>query len=957
MNISALSRAALRRGAVIVAMLAALLLAWPATPAAGHAFLASSDPAANAVVPVAPGTVTLTFTEPLETSYSRATLYDQTGAEVAGASSSIGANPNVMTVTLPSGLGNGTYSLLWRTLSTADGHTAQGYLPFTVGTQADVRIVAPPAANDVVSALPEWMLAVSRWLALLGLATVAGVWLTWIAVVRPAISPIWQLGPKITRRARKLSIAAFAFSVVANIIALLVQAFSISGFGNPIASVLTTLGQTRYGTWWLIRAGLLLVLAALMLGVSWWRPWKHRAFTLGALLASLALPIPFSMISHASAEPAGRATAIAFDYVHLLAAVLWIGGLLTLAVTLAPAVRDLTAEGRRVVLSRAIPRFSALALISWGVLAVTGFYSGLLQVGNLTALTSTPYGQTLLLKLILIVPLLLLGAFNLLVVTRKLRSARTVERVEGWSGHFVTALLAELVVITLLIGVVGVLIGTPPARQVLAQEAGSLRIPLAGDGQDGTLIITPGTVGQNHYRLELGTGHEAHLRNPSVTSAALRLELPAQGTGQIDVPLLPSPSGGFEAHGSELSIPGDWNMQVTVTVPGQADWVVPLQQQIGAEAPEANLPPPPPLFGPAGIGGLALLVAGIAGIVLAFLDKAPRFRKEAGGLGTIALVLGGVLLFQALLPVVATGPSTTTAAAQLTALDPVAVSRGEELFAQNCVACHGPGAKGDGPGAATLKVKPADLTGGHSLMHSDDDYAYWVENGIAGTDMPGFGDKLDPEQIRDVISYVRSLQQGALLARNAPGPEACTVAPRTLDDIRSLARTAAPQDPPNATEADGTPADQETVAGITSTVEEMVACSNAGDILRRLAVYSDNRIHYAYPDGPTQALEAMAASPLPLQPFERVAITAIENVTTLPDGRVSARVVVDNPAAHSHDPNVSQAAIQQEAARLIFVKEDGTWRVDETRREDLQTRGTPVVNPAAATGGGATPAP
>ncbi|MDQ2655093.1 MAG: copper resistance protein CopC, partial [Chloroflexota bacterium] len=276
MNVPAFILAAVRRGAIILAMLAALLLAWPASPALGHAFLASSDPAANTVVPVAPGTVTLTFTEPLETSYSRATLYDETGAEVAGATSSIGSDPKVMTVSLPPGLGNGTYSLLWRTLSTADGHTAQGYLPFTIGTQADVRIVAPPAANEIVSAIPQWTLAVSRWLALLGLAAVAGVWLTWIAVVRPAISPIWQLGPKIARRARKLTIAAFVFALLANVIALLVQAFSISGFGSPASSVLTTLSQTRYGTWWLIRAGLLLVLAALMLGVSWWRPWKHR---------------------------------------------------------------------------------------------------------------------------------------------------------------------------------------------------------------------------------------------------------------------------------------------------------------------------------------------------------------------------------------------------------------------------------------------------------------------------------------------------------------------------------------------------------------------------------------------------------------------------------------------------------------------------------------------------------
>ena len=78
--------------------------------------------------------MTLTFTEPLETSYSRAELFDETGALVPGATSTIGPEPRTMTVEIPSGLGNGTYSLLWRTLSTVDGHTAQGYLPFTIGT-------------------------------------------------------------------------------------------------------------------------------------------------------------------------------------------------------------------------------------------------------------------------------------------------------------------------------------------------------------------------------------------------------------------------------------------------------------------------------------------------------------------------------------------------------------------------------------------------------------------------------------------------------------------------------------------------------------------------------------------------------------------------------------------------------------------------------------------------------
>lgn len=37
-------------------------------------------------------------------------------------------------------------------------------------------------------------------------------------------------------------------------------------------------------------------------------------------------------------------------------------------------------------------------------------------------------------------------------------------------------------------------------------------------------------------------------------------------------------------------------------------------------------------------------------------------------------------------------------------------ARGEQLFAQNCAACHGSEAQGDGPMAATLAKPPANLT-------------------------------------------------------------------------------------------------------------------------------------------------------------------------------------------------------------------------------------------------------
>ena len=294
------------RAAALVILWIAAQLVLPASPVAAHAFLESSDPAANAVLPNAPQSVTLTFTEPLETSYSRAELFDQAGAEVPGASSTIGPDPRSMTVEIPPGLANGTYSLLWRTLSTVDGHTAQGYLPFTIGAEADVQIVAPPAVETTSGALPEWALAAARWLALLGLAAVAAIWPTWLFVVRPAISPAWQLGPKLTRRVRRYAIGAFVFSLIANVVALVVQAAAISGPSDLLNGLTTTLGDTRYGAWWLVRVGVLLVFAAVLLGTAWWRPWQRRPATILALIASAALPLPLPALGWRAAVSRAR---------------------------------------------------------------------------------------------------------------------------------------------------------------------------------------------------------------------------------------------------------------------------------------------------------------------------------------------------------------------------------------------------------------------------------------------------------------------------------------------------------------------------------------------------------------------------------------------------------------------------------------------------------------------------
>jgi hypothetical protein len=238
-----------------------------------------------------------------------------------------------------------------------------------------------------------------------------------------------------------------------------------------------------------------------------------------------------------------------------------------------------------------------------------------------------------------------------------------------------------------------------------------------------------------------------------------------------------------------------------------------------------------------------------------------------------------------------------------------------------------------------MKIKPADLTAIHAMAHSDVDLAFWINNGIAVGGMPGFGDKLNAGQVQDLIAYLRSIEQAALAQRNAPGAEGCTVAPRTLADIRAIAPDpggtpvfAAGAPTPLASPPAGVAADATTIQGVTATMEQLVACSNGGELLRQLALYSDARIRRAYPTGPTAALEAMAATPIAVSEVQRVALLDIRDVRQLADGRVAATVTIDNPAMHYDGPATPGINPQRQVAQLIFIQRDGHWLIDDVNQ-------------------------
>ncbi len=91
--------------------------------------------------------------------------------------------------------------------------------------------------------------------------------------------------------------------------------------------------------------------------------------------------------------------------------------------------------------------------------------------------------------------------------------------------------------------------------------------------------------------------------------------------------------------------------------------------------------------------------------------------------------------------------------------DAISIANGVDLFAANCVPCHGPQAKGNGVLAKTLPKQPLDLlTEPHTAMHTAGDFFHWLTYGREV--MPPFGEKLSEEERWDVLNFLHANSRG-----------------------------------------------------------------------------------------------------------------------------------------------------------------------------------------------------
>jgi copper resistance protein D len=202
---------------------------------------------------------------------------------------------------------------------------------------------------------------------------------------------------------------------------------------------------------WIARCGMGVLLGALLcFRRGSWR-WIAGAVPAAALAGSLA------WLGHAGAGEDGQRTLmLGADVAHLLAAGLWPAGLLPFALLLRRRMK----EGALPAAYAAARRFSAMSLVTVGVLAGSGLVNAWFLVGSFHALVATDYGRLLMVKLGVFAAAVGLGGWNLLVHKPGLETA------PGALGAMAGKVWVEVSLGTVIVALVAIMGTLPPGSAV-----------------------------------------------------------------------------------------------------------------------------------------------------------------------------------------------------------------------------------------------------------------------------------------------------------------------------------------------------------------------------------------------------------------------------------------------------------------------------------------------------------
>jgi copper transport protein len=526
--------------------------------ALAHSVLLETRPANDAVVQQSPGRVELRFNEPVEMSLGGIRVFDSQGNRVDADQVSPN-NARRVGVDIEGELERGTYTVAWRAIS-ADSDPISGAFVFHVqerGVQpGGISVESLTGTSTTVDVFFTGGRFFDFALLLLSLGGAA------VLVVALPTAP-WHVRRRLYGVLAGLA-AALALVALLNVF---FQGAAAGGIGILDAfrwDVFTNVLETRYGEMMLVQAALAATLALTAMALRHSEDRDRRALTALTLVLGAGMALTPSFSGHAST--AGK-LAVTSDVAHVIAAALWTGGLGFLVLSLVLARDD-----RWPLATRAVPRFSNMAVVSVAALLIAGVINGYLQVRTWSNLWETRYGLLLLAKIALVVPLLALGAYNNRYAVPRLKAgiASVLER-----RRFLTAAGVELAIMVSIVAVTAVLVNAEPARTEAMMEEGMAMEDGAMDAGAGDhmafesdvdlgemmahVVVEPAMPGENSIYLTF-----EHADAEELTEVSVAASLPSEDIGPLAFPAEPvqEQPGEYVAEGASLSLPGEWELRI-----------------------------------------------------------------------------------------------------------------------------------------------------------------------------------------------------------------------------------------------------------------------------------------------------------------------------------------------------------------------------------------------------------
>jgi|GEM_PF-930476 len=480
------------------------------TPVAARADDAAtvSERAAGAVLTRAPARLAVDTAAPVDPASSTLRLLDVAGDPVAiGAPAAVAGDPERLVATLPK-LEPGLYTAVY------DAGGAQGSFAFSADPSGVsptlARSEAPPSRfKPATTIVPKW-LAFSFIFVFVGALALRALVVAPLARGRGRRRGPGTLAETVDRRLLAIAAVAIALFVPSTLAQLVDEAADPDaglGFWHSIrpGDIWSFLSGEPDGRLWLARLILTALAASVVIPTALAARTRGVPRRVDALaLAGLALgggELLARVLPTAAPDVRDAFTQL-LDLLHMLGAAVWVGGLATLA---ALALSRLRVPAGESFWAPALRRFSVVATVCVGVMILTGLWTTWIHVGAPRLLFTTLYGETVLVKLILVLILVALGAVNQLWMLPRVNALRASGAASGSAlavalGHFRHVVVAEAVVGLAIVAVVPFLSGSArnqdfQRRQAdLAQTRGAVTLAPSGNvaGPAQYDVVAPG---------------------------------------------------------------------------------------------------------------------------------------------------------------------------------------------------------------------------------------------------------------------------------------------------------------------------------------------------------------------------------------------------------------------------------------------------------------------------------